>query len=94
MASDQPMLIVQQPEFPGHFTNSATVASERTQRRFSFRVRMKRSTMPWPSGSRTKLGELVIPRKASSCWKSSLITGAAMVVANGQSRGYAPIEAA
>jgi hypothetical protein len=25
-----------------------------------------------PSGSRTKLGELAMPRKASSAWKSSL----------------------
>jgi hypothetical protein len=27
----------------------------------------------FPSGSRTKLGELVNPRKASSCWKSPLM---------------------
>jgi len=34
---------------------------------------MKRSATPFPSGSRTKLGELVMPRKVSSFWKSSLM---------------------
>ena len=42
-------------------------------RKFSFNVRIKRSATPLPSGSRTKLGELVMPRKASSSWKSSLM---------------------
>src|SRR5687767_15075719 len=34
------------------------VSKRRTQSRFSFRVRMNRSTQPLPSGSRTKAGEL------------------------------------
>ena len=34
------------------------VSKRRTQSRFSLRVRMKRSTQPLPSGSRTKAGEL------------------------------------
>jgi hypothetical protein len=37
-----------------------------------FSVRMNRSAHPFPSGSRTKLGELAMPRKLSSRWKSSL----------------------
>ena len=43
----------------------------RTHKRFSFHVRMKRSATPLPSGARTKLGELSIPKNATSCWKSS-----------------------
>ena len=43
----------------------------RTQSRFSFRVRMKRSAQPFPSGARTKAGELSMPTKASSFWKAS-----------------------
>ena len=39
--------------------------------RFSLSVRMKRSATPLPSGSRTKLGELSMPKNAISCWKSS-----------------------
>jgi hypothetical protein len=31
-------------------------------------VRMNRSAQPLPSGSRTKAGELAMPRKASSAW--------------------------
>ncbi len=38
----------------------------RTHNRFSFSVRMKRSATPLPSGSRTKLGELSMPKKAIS----------------------------
>ena len=33
-------------------------------------TRMKRSAHPWPSGSRTKAGELSRPRTSSSCGKS------------------------
>ena len=47
------------------------VAKRRTYNRFSFSVRMKHSATPLPSGSRTKLGELSMPKKATSCWKSS-----------------------
>ena len=47
------------------------VSKLRTHNRFSFSVRMKRSATPFPSGSRTKLGELSMPKKATSCWKSS-----------------------
>ena len=47
------------------------VAQRRTHNRFSFSVRMKRSATPLPSGSRTKLGELSMPKKATSCWTSS-----------------------
>src|SRR3954452_2884274 len=50
---------------------SSTVSKVRTQSRFSFRVRMKRSAQPLPSGARTKAGELSMPRKASSFWKPS-----------------------
>ena len=38
--------------------------------KFSLRVRMKRSATPSPSGWRTKEGELSMPRKAISSWKS------------------------
>src|SRR3954469_16485055 len=48
----------------------------RTQSRFSFRVRMKRSAQPLPSGARTKAGELSMPRKASSFWKASDMSAA------------------
>jgi hypothetical protein len=34
--------------------------------KFSFSVRMKRSAQPFPSGARTKAGELSMPRKAIS----------------------------
>ncbi len=47
------------------------VSKLRTHKRFSFTVRMKRSATPLPSGARTKLGELSIPKNATSCWKSS-----------------------
>ena len=50
---------------------SSMVSKLRTHKRFSFNVRMKRSATPLPSGSRTKLGELSIPKNATSCWKSS-----------------------
>src|SRR4051794_30922099 len=42
------------------------VSKARTQSRFSLSVRMKRSAQPFPSGARTKAGELAMPRKASS----------------------------
>src|SRR5215218_8935943 len=48
------------------------VSKVRTQSRFSFSVRMKRSAQPLPSGSRTKAGELSRPRKRASAWKSWL----------------------
>ena len=38
------------------------VSKLRTHKRFSCNVRMKRSATPLPSGSRTKLGELSIPK--------------------------------
>ena len=63
------------------------VAKRRTQSRFSFRVRMKRSTQPLPSGSRTKAGELAMPRKASS---GLVVIGdelAAVIVAQLQAAG-------
>src|SRR5690242_179825 len=34
---------------------------------------MKRSAQPFPSGSRTKAGELSMPRKRISAWKAWLI---------------------
>src|SRR3954454_15671392 len=49
---------------------SSTVSKVRTQSRFSLRVRIKRSAQPFPSGARTKAGELSMPRKASSCWNA------------------------
>src|SRR3954469_21888117 len=49
--------------------SSSTVSKRRTHSRFSFRVRMKRSAQPLPSGSRTKAGELSTPRKRISPWK-------------------------
>ncbi len=42
-----------------------------TRRRFSFRLRMKRPAQPFPSGERTKAGELVMPGKRRSFGKSS-----------------------
>src|SRR5690242_16022521 len=51
--------------------SSSTVAKGRTQSRFSFKVRMKRSAQPFPSGARTKAGELSMPRNAISLWKWS-----------------------
>src|SRR4051812_47052411 len=36
------------------------VSKVRTHKRFSFRVRMKRSAQPFPSGARTKAGELAL----------------------------------
>ena len=69
------------------------VSKLRTHNRFSFSVRMKRSATPFPSGSRTKLGELSMPKKATSCWKSS-----AKYVANDRLRhrliGYARVSKA
>ena len=50
---------------------SSRVSKRRTHKRFSFSVRMKRSATPLPSGARTKLGELSIPKNAVSCWKSA-----------------------
>ena len=47
------------------------VSKLRTHKRFSFHVRMKRSATPLPSGARTTLGDLSIPKNATSCWKSS-----------------------
>src|SRR3954447_11352070 len=41
------------------------VSKVRTQSRFSFNVRMKRSAQPLPSGARTKAGELSMPRKVN-----------------------------
>ena len=41
-----------------------------THSRFSFKVRMKRSATPLPSGCRTKEGEASIPRHSISSWKS------------------------
>src|SRR5690242_10816208 len=37
-----------------------------THKRFSFKVRMNRSAQPFPSGARTKAGELSMPRNAIS----------------------------
>src|SRR4051812_1754190 len=55
-----------------------------TQSRFSFRVRMKRSAQPFPSGARTKAGELSMPRKASSFWKGVGHVLAPVIVPNGE----------
>src|SRR4051794_8861847 len=52
--------------------SSSTVSKRRTHSRFSFRVRMNRSAQPLPSGSRTNAGELSMPRKRVSAWKSWL----------------------
>src|SRR3954467_5855227 len=49
--------------------SSSTVVKRRTHNRFSFSVRMNRSAQPLPSGSRTKAGELSMPRKRISAWK-------------------------
>src|SRR3712207_3206825 len=51
--------------------SSSTVSKVRTHKRFSFKVRMKRSAQPLPSGARTKAGELSMPRKRSSFRKAS-----------------------
>src|SRR4051794_28629507 len=55
--------------------SSSTVAKGWTHSRFSFRVRIKRSAQPLPSGSRTKAGELATPRKRISARKWWLIPG-------------------
>src|SRR4051812_46656107 len=52
--------------------SSSTVSKRRTHSRFSFRVRMNRSAQPLPSGSRTNAGELSMPRKRISAWRSWL----------------------
>src|SRR3954452_2314979 len=49
--------------------SSSTVSKRRTHSRFSFRVRTNRSAQPLPSGSRTKAGELSMPRKRISARK-------------------------
>ena len=50
--------------------SSSMVSKVCTQRKFPLRVRMKRSATALPSGWRTKEGELSMPRKAVSSWKS------------------------
>ena len=67
---DDPGLVVAVPEGE-HRRSSSTVSKLRSHNRFSLSVRMKRSAQPFPSGARTKAGELVMPRKASSVWKWS-----------------------
>src|SRR5450759_872052 len=46
--------------------NSSIVSKVLTHSRFSFKVRMKRSATPLPSGSRTKEGEASMPRHSIS----------------------------
>jgi hypothetical protein len=55
---------------------------------------MNRSAQPLPSGARTKAGELSMPRKRSSSWKSSGHVLAPVVVADGEAAGDALGEAA
>ena len=50
--------------------SSSMVSKVLTHSRFSFKVRMKRSATPLPSGCRTKEGEASIPRHSISSWKS------------------------
>jgi hypothetical protein len=45
---------------------SSTLPRRRAQRRFSVRVRMKRSAQPFPTGVRTQAGEFVIPGQHGS----------------------------
>ena len=71
MPFDEPDRVVDLPKAEQRLTELSTVSKVRTQSRFSFRVRMKRSAQPFPSGARTKAGELSMPRKASSFWKAS-----------------------
>jgi ATP-dependent RNA helicase RhlE len=46
--------------------------AENTRPRLTL-ARTNRAATPFPSGSQTTVGEMVMPRKASSCWKSSLM---------------------
>jgi len=59
------------------------VANDGPHRSFSFSVRMNLAAQPLPSGYLTKAGELRIPRKAISLWKSSDVC-AAVIMANSQ----------
>jgi hypothetical protein len=70
MARDEPSFIVapgECEELGAQFLDGLNV---RTQSKFSFKVRMKRSATPLPSGSRTKDGEASMPRHLISSWKS------------------------
>ena len=64
MPRDEPSFIVapgECDEFGAQFPSM--VLNIRTQSKFSFKVRMKRSATPLPSGSRTKDGEASMPRR-------------------------------
>ena len=65
--------------------SSSMVSKVLTHRRFSFKVRMKRSATPLPSGSRTKEGEAWIPRHLISSWKSPGHVVGAVIVTQFQS---------
>jgi hypothetical protein len=89
VALDQPLLVVpslELPEgldefgYPGEVPDPKQVLRQSLDKSFGDPIAL---------GSRTKLGELVMPRKVSSCWKSSLMAhvGASTVVADVQPRG-------
>ena len=67
--SDEPSFVVASGELDGaaRLFDGVEVL---THSRFSFKVRMKRSATPLPSGCRTKEGEASIPRHSISSWKS------------------------
>jgi len=62
---DQPVLVVAVLEGQEGAAQLSTVSKRCTQRTCSLRVRMKRSAQPLPSGSRTKAGPELMPRKRS-----------------------------
>src|SRR3954465_11935445 len=59
---------------------SSMVSKVCTHRKFSFRVRMKRSATPLPSGWRTKEGELAMPRKTISSRQALVLEAARHLV--------------
>jgi hypothetical protein len=56
MPRDEPSFILALGECDEPARSSSMVLNVRTQSKFSFKVRMKRSATPLPSGSRTKDG--------------------------------------
>ena len=69
MALDQPGRVVGFPEREQRLPQLLDGFEGPHPEQVLFRVRMKRSAQPLPSGERTKAGELSMPRKANSFWK-------------------------
>jgi hypothetical protein len=70
MPGDEPGFVVAIGELDECGSRSSMVSKVLTHSRFSFKVQMKHSATPLPSGSRSKEGEASIPRHSISSWKS------------------------